>query len=151
MFKYLVYSLNFRRKVMDEEKLENPFVKWKMEKRQQWLKQARTPKDKCYRSLTFKIGEVLDRFGITGGARFDYYGFYRKAFRLIFRDVIGKGVLVPDEHFFKRLDRVFDYVEETMMEKYNLKPEIVKEIERVFAEGIVEEFFGAEKESKTQT
>jgi hypothetical protein len=136
---------------MSEEKKESPFLKWKMEKRQQWLERAKTPKDKCYRSLTFKIGEVLDKFGITGGKRFDYYVFYRKAFKLIFRDVIGKGVLVPDEAFFKRLDLVYDYVEATMMEKYHLEPEIVKEIEKVLAEGIVEEFFGAEKESKTQT
>jgi hypothetical protein len=136
---------------MSEEKPESPFVKWKMQKRQQWLTAARTPKDRCYRSLTFKIAEVLDRFGITGGARFDYYVLFRKIFKLVFRDVIGKGVLVPDEALFKRLDLVYDYVEETMMEKYHLEPEIVKEIEKVLAEGIVEEFFGAEKESKTQT
>jgi hypothetical protein len=136
---------------MDIEKLESPFVKWKRLKRQQWLEGAKTPKDKCYRSLTFKIGEVLDKFGITGGKRFDYYVFYRKAFRLIFRDVIGKGVLAPSEEFFKRLDKVFDYVEETVMKQYNLEPAIVQEIEKVLAEGIVEEFFGVEKESEPQT
>jgi hypothetical protein len=135
---------------MSEEKKESPFLKWKMEKRQQWLERAKTPKDKCYRSLTFKIGEVLDRFGITGGARFDYYVFFRKIFKLVFRDVIGKGVLVPDEAFFKRLDMVYDYVEATMMEKYKLQPEIVGEIERVLAEGIVEEFFGVGEETETQ-
>jgi hypothetical protein len=136
---------------MSEEKKESPFLKWKMEKRQQWLEQARTPKDRCYRSLTFKIAEVLDRFGITGGARFDYYVLFRKIFKLVFRDVIGKGVLVPDENFFKRLDMVYDYVEATMMEKYKLQPEIVGEIERVLAEGIVEEFFGFGKEGEAQT
>jgi len=136
---------------MSEEKKESPFLKWKMEKRQQWLVQAKTPKDLCYRLLTFKIGEVLDKFGIAGGKRFDYYVFYRKAFRLIFRDVIGRGVLAPSEEFFKRLDKVFDYVEETVMKQYNLEPEIVKEIEKVLAEGIVEEFFGVEKESEPQT
>jgi hypothetical protein len=135
---------------MSEEKPESPFVKWKMQKRQQWLEQARTPKDRCYRSLTFKIAEVLDRFGITGGARFDYYVLFRKIFKLVFRDVIGKGVLVPDEAFFKRLDLVYDYVEATMMEKYKLQPEIVGEIERVLAEGIVEEFFGVGEETETQ-
>jgi hypothetical protein len=136
---------------MSEEKKESPFLKWKMEKRQQWLEQAKTPKDKCYRSLTFKIGEVLDKFGITGGKRFDYYVFYRKAFKLIFRDVIGKGVLVPDENFFKRLDRVYDYVEETMLKQYDLEPKVVEAIERVLAEGIVEEFFGFGKEGEAQT
>jgi hypothetical protein len=32
------------------KKYENSFVKW-MEKRQHWLEQARTPKDKCYRGF----------------------------------------------------------------------------------------------------
>jgi hypothetical protein len=135
---------------MSEEKKESPFLKWKMEKRQQWLEQARTPKDKCYRSLTFKISEVLDKFGISGGKRIDYFTFFRKCFRLIFKDAIGKGVLAPCEEFFKRLDGVYDYVEATMMEKYHLKPEIVGEIERVLAEGIVEEFFGVGEETETQ-
>jgi hypothetical protein len=136
---------------MDEEKLENPFVKWKMEKRQQWIKQARTPKDKCYRSLTFKVAEVLDRFGVVGGKRFDYYVFFRKCFRLIFKDAIGKGVLVPDENFGKRLDAIYDYAEMVMVQKWNLDTEIVAEIEKAIAEGIVQEFFGMGKESETQT
>jgi hypothetical protein len=136
---------------MDIEKLESPFVKWKRLKRQQWLDQAKTPKDKCYRLLTFKISEVLDRFGVSGGRRLDFFVFFRKCFRLIFKDAIGKGVLAPCEEFFNRLDKVFDYVEETVMKQYNLEPEIVKEIEKVLAEGIVENFFGAEKESEAQT
>jgi hypothetical protein len=133
------------------DKLESPFVRWKRLKRQQWLDQARTPKDRCYRVLTFKIGEILDRFGIAGGRRLDFFVFFRKCFRLIFKDAIGKGVLAPSEEFFKRLDKVFDYVEETVLKQYNLEPEIVKEIEKALAEGIVEEFFGVGKESETQT
>jgi hypothetical protein len=135
---------------MNEEKPESPFVKWKMQKRQQWLKQATTPKDRCYRLLTFKIGEILDKFGIAGGKRFDYYVFFRKCFRLIFKDAIGKGVLAPSEEFFKRLDMVYDYVEEAMLKQYNLEPEIVGEIEKVLAEGIAEEFFGVGEETETQ-
>jgi hypothetical protein len=136
---------------MDIEKLESPFVKWKRLKRQQWLEGAKSPKDRCYKLLTFKICEVLDRFGISGGRRLDFFVFYRRAFRLIFRDVIGRGVLAPSEEFFKRLDKVFDYVEETVMKQYNLEPEIVREIEKVLAEGIVEEFFGVRKEGEAQT
>jgi hypothetical protein len=135
---------------MSEEKEESPFLKWKRLKRQQWLTLARTPKDRCYRLLTFKISEVLDKFGISGGKRIDYFTFFRKCFRLIFKDAIGKGVLAPCEEFFKRLDRVYDYVEETMLKQYDLEPKVVEAIERVLAEGIVEEFFGVGEETETQ-
>ncbi|MGP3705259.1 MAG: hypothetical protein ACKD6O_08230 [Candidatus Bathyarchaeota archaeon] len=129
---------------MSDEVSKTVFKEYVLRKRREWIESARTPKDRLYKVLTFKVGEVLDRFAVAGGRRLDYYVFFKKAFRLIFRDVVGKGLEVKLEELNSGVDRVFDYVEATCLDKYRLNPEVVGKIEEVMVDELVKVF--SEKE-----